>query len=82
MYKDLKTLRPGGIRTRDLLFWRRTGRQLHLIFWRDTYFRRKFIQKSLFTESTATSCKKNYKDVFNKNGIFAENCLKSPKMVH
>jgi hypothetical protein len=24
MYKDLKTLRPGGIRTWDLLFWRRT----------------------------------------------------------
>jgi hypothetical protein len=24
MYKDLKTLQPCGIRTRDLLFWRRT----------------------------------------------------------
>jgi hypothetical protein len=24
MYYDLKTLHPGGIRTRDLLFWMRT----------------------------------------------------------
>jgi hypothetical protein len=33
MSKDLKTLHPGGIRTRDLLFWRRTRRPLcHAVF--------------------------------------------------